>query len=480
MTGTSSTASGRTARLVAGHCGLEGVRRAVSDPLAHGLQPLLDQCLPARPGLAPPRLLRSKYKPGRKLTAYYTLEAGSDCRAPRHIAVTWSTVPADLGEASALEPEAEARGLVEPFTQLVAASPDGCLTLMTAPIDPAFPALVRLYEPGYVTATASSLDRRSTAGRGEVHTIRYRPGQRHVLRVVTAEAAGQLEVSPPASGGSIVKVYRDETGALVTAVAAALDAVLTASVPGVRPARSIGYVEADRAAWWAVEDGEPLWRRLSDPRAPEMLRRIGQAVRLVHEAGPVPVDSARPGAASWPGQASAHPWIPALPRHDAFAELAVTARAAEHIHGLLPHVGARMRDVISRLGVALDARPAEPVTLTHGDLKCDNLLATQGEVRLIDLDRAAIAEPALDLGKFVADVSWWCDSLGVDARPAISAFVDGYGPCDRVRLARARDLAVLFHLKLAARRIPVHHPQWAERVVRAVRLAENAVAGGAR
>nr|WP_238342158.1 phosphotransferase [Actinopolymorpha rutila] len=369
-----------------------------------------------------------------------------------------------------------------PFTRLVAASPDGCLTLVIAPIDPAFPRLVRLYEPGYVTSTAASLAGRPAAGGREVHpqvhtevqTIRYRPGQRHVLRVVTADTAGEAGESSPASGASFVKAYRDGTGARAVAVAAVLDTVLSASAPGVRPARPIGYVEADQAAWWAAEDGEPLWRQLTDPRAPGLLRRIGRALRVVHDAGPVPADAARPGAAP------AYPPMPPLPTYDASAELAVTARAAEHIQGLLPEVGARIREVIGRIGDGLAARRAEPATLTHGDLKCDNLLANNGELRLLDLDRAAIAEPALDLGKFVADLSWWCASLDVDDRPAISAFLDGYGPCDRVRQARAHDLAVLFQLKLAARRIPVHHPEWADHVVRAVQRAENSVAGGAR
>nr|WP_238345254.1 aminoglycoside phosphotransferase family protein [Actinopolymorpha cephalotaxi] len=394
-------------------------------------------------------------------------------------------VPADLGGTSPLEREAKASGLVEPFTRLVAASPDGCLTLVIAPIDPAFPRLVRLYEPGYVTSTAASLaGRLATGGREvhpevhtEVHTIRYRPGQRHVLRVVTAESAGGAGECSPASSETFLKAYRDGTGARAIAVAAALDTLLTASVPGVRPARPIGYVEADQAAWWAAEDGEPLWRRLTDPRAPGLLRRIGQALRVVHDAGHVPADAAR--SRTVPAYPPI-PTLPILPRYDASAELAAVVRAAEHIQGLLPQVGTRIRDVISRLGDRLAARPAEPATLTHGDLKCDNILATHGELRLLDLDRAAIAEPALDLGKFVADLSWWHASLDVDARPAISAFLDGYGPCDRVRLARAHDLAVLFQLKLGARRIPVHHPEWADHVDGAVRLAENAVAGGAQ
>lgn len=481
MASVSPPASGQIARLVAGHRGLEGVRRAVTDPFAYGLGPLLDHCLPNRSRRLAPMLLRSKYLPGRTLTAYYTLAAGNDHHAPRHLAVTWSVVPPDLDGVALLEREAEVRGLVEPFSRLVAATPDGCLTLLLAPMDPAFPRLVRLSEPGYVTSTAASLAGRRTTSERDVRTVRYRPGQRHVLRVTTTDPTGSGSPRDPVLGGrgsdagaAIVKLHRDGAGTRPIAVATALDAALTAAVPGVRPARSIGYVEADQATWWAAEDGEPVWRRLSDLRAPGLLRRIGQALRVVHEAGPVPADAA------WPDPLPSYPRIPPLPRYDAFAEMAATARAAEHIRGLLPQVGARIRDVISQLGDGLAARPAEPATLIHGELSCENVLVAGDELRLIGLDRASIAEPALDLGTFVADLWWWCASLGVDARPAVAAFVEGYGPCDRVRLARAHGLAVLFHLKLAGRRIPVHHPEWAHHVIRAVRLAEDAVVGGPR
>ncbi|MET9019719.1 aminoglycoside phosphotransferase family protein [Actinopolymorpha sp. NPDC004070] len=469
MSSVSPPASGQVARLVAGHRGLDGIRRAVTDPFAYGAEPLLAHCLPRGSRLVAPRLLRTRYAPGRELAAYYAFAPGRNQSSPRHLALTWSTQPADLAATAVLEREAEVRGLVEPFERLVAASADGCLTLVIAPIDPAFPRLVRHYESGYVTATAASLAGVRTGADREVRALRYRPGSRHVLRVRTS-----------AEDSAIVKLYRDDTGARTVAVAAAMDALLPAAVPGVRPARSLGYVPADRAAWWSEEPGEALWRRLPDVEAGPLLRTVGRALRVLHDTDPSAFTSSLPPAYVTSAASSAPESFAHLPARGTDAELAATTRAAEHIQGLLPRVGGRLRDVVARIGDGLAARPAESPTLTHGDLTCDNLLTTSDQVRLIDLDRTGFAEPALDLGKFVADLWWWCAELGLPAGPAVTAFVDGYGDCGRDRLARAHGLAVLFHLSLAARRVPVHHPEWAHQVARAVRQAEDAVAGGGK
>lgn len=443
------------------------VRRVVTDPLRHGLGPLLSRCLPAG-SAGMPRLLRSKYKPGRKLTAYYSLPLGGE-HGHRHLAVTWSASPLDPWDTAALEQETKDRFLLEPFERLAATSDDGHLRVLIAPVDPQFPRLVRLYEPAYVAAQLASLSHRADPAvfrapsdlnvDTDLHdvelrteTIRYRPGQRHVLRVSTCPRDG---------GSAIVKAYRDATGVRALAVAEMWRSLLAATCTSVRPARSLGYVEADRAAWWVAEGGVPLWRLLPNAaRATRALTLVGRALRALHDRGPAT------GALPEP-----------LPHHDAAIEMAATMRAAEHITALLPGSAERFHAVLCRVAEAIERLPVEPPTLTHGDFKCDNLLAAHGEIRLLDLDRAAIAEPALDLGKFLADLRTWCARLGADAGGAIAAFADGYGATSENRLARARALAVLFQLKLAARRIPAHDLAWPGLVAAAVRNAEAASVG---
>ena len=74
----------------------------------------------------------------------------------------------------------------------------------------------------------------------------------------------------------------------------------------------------------------------------------------------------------------------------------------------------------------------------------------------------------MDLGKFLADLAWWGQHHGVDVSGLIRDFLGAYGPCDPTRLSRARLIAVLYRLKLAARRTPVHDPDWDSQVIRQV------------
>jgi Ser/Thr protein kinase RdoA (MazF antagonist) len=149
-----------------------------------------------------------------------------------------------------------------------------------------------------------------------------------------------------------------------------------------------------------------------------------------------------------------------LAAHDARAELASTVRAGEHIAALLPAAGAEYRTLSEEVLDHLDRMPPEAPSMVHGDAKSDNVVAHADRICVLDLDRCGSADPALDLGKFLADLSWWSRELAVDARPLFAALVAGYGACDPARWKRARLLAVLFSLKLAARRHPVHGVGW--------------------
>jgi hypothetical protein len=98
---------------------------------------------------------------------------------------------------------------------------------------------------------------------------------------------------------------------------------------------------------------------------------------------------------------------------------------------------------------------------------------------LLDLDRTGLADPAMDLGKLMADLRWWGHHYSLDVAPLVSRFINGYGPCDPARLSRARLIAVLYRLKLAARRIPVHSLDWEAQVTRQVNDAAASLGGTA-
>ena len=193
-----------------------------------------------------------------------------------------------------------------------------------------------------------------------------------------------------------------------------------------------------------------------DPsRAVPLLVLIGKAVRVLHD-----LDRQATTWDATPDQGSASQLVR--------AELASTLGAGEHVSALIPALGARYRVLAAEVVQRLEDLPTEDPRLGHGDLKCDNILAVEDRIFLLDLDRTGLADPAIDLGKFFADLRWWGHHHSVDVVGLITAFLEGYGPCEPARLSRAHLVEVLFHLKHAARRIPVHAMDWDVHVKRHV------------
>lgn len=396
----SSTAP-RLHDVLSGQHGAEALGRIAVDPLGNGARDPLTERLPLD-RVVSVELMRTKYKPGRKLTGYYRVHDRTSEPA-RPIAVTWY--------------------------------PDERVGVLVSPEDAALPQLARLSDRARLAPLLGHVSGRSPGHASElvVQPVRYRPGQRHVLHVV----GGRL-----GPDGVYAKVDRDDSGARAVPVATELGAHFVASCPGARLVQPVGYAAAERVAVWEGTPGVPLWHRLRDGRAEgiRLIYLVGRALRVLHEA------DARVGRT-----------------HSVPAETAATLRAGEHLTALLPREGDRYRHLVSAVVETLDRWPVEPATLVHGDVKCDNLLAVgDRQVTFLDLDRVALAEPALDLGKFLADLRWWCPAARLRGlRRALRA---GYGACDPARWARADLLAVLFSAKLAARRCEVHDPAWTSQV----------------
>jgi aminoglycoside phosphotransferase (APT) family kinase protein len=96
----------------------------------------------------------------------------------------------------------------------------------------------------------------------------------------------------------------------------------------------------------------------------------------------------------------AAPGDEALPVRDLDAERALTDHALALLEPVWPVVAARLR---ARAAAALEApgRESAPV-LGHGDLTPGQvLLDASGRAGIVDLDTLCLAEPALDLGRFV-------------------------------------------------------------------------------
>jgi len=391
---------------LAGSLGVEALRELAADPLQHGVGELIADLAPEWDG-STPRLIRTKYKPSRKFTAHYVLTPGDPAR---QVAVIWT---------------------------------NESVSVLVSPEDPAMPELAGLHDRDHL-ADLLGFD-------GRVDTVRYRPGQRHVLRVSDSDRT------------VYVKIDRDDSGARSIPVAQTLGARVAEQCPGAHLAEPIAWSADDRAGIWQGSPGEPLWQRFagSPSDAAGLTHLVGRALRVLHET-PLDVLPAQDDTA-----------------RDSVAEIASTVRAGEHLAALLPDVAADFLSTVKDVADDLARVPTEAPTFAHGDAKSDNVLALGEQVRLLDLDRCGPADPALDLAKFVADLRWWTGSDEDRASVLIDGFRRGYGESDPARWERASHLARLFQLKLAARRCAVHDPEWETHVRARVSAAAPVLARGA-
>jgi Ser/Thr protein kinase RdoA (MazF antagonist) len=412
------------------------------------------RCLPpGHPGVLL-QLVRAKLKPGRKLTVEYGV--GLAGGRERRICVTWVVAGATApGPAADGEAEARRRGVLAPFSRAWVVSDDGRMSACLAPVDGAFPQLARGHDRVHLAGVLRAAG--GAAGLGDlaaadltVDAVRYRPGQRHVLRIGV--------------GGSgpawFAKVYRDDTGRRAVAAAAWTTTALAAggAVP-VAARRAAGrYLAADRVAVWPAVPGSSLAAPIaaSGSAAGDVVRAAGSALRQLHDA---------PSAAE----------LPACP--DAVGQACATLRTAELLDVLAPPVGVLLRREVGRALELLATLPPEPATVTHGDFKSDNLLVSGSRVHLLDFDRFGRGDPAADVGNFLADLRWWSDGDGPEAAGLHRAFLDGYGGEPPARMARARVYDGLSQLRMAARRVPIQDPDWDRRVTGAVGVAAATLSG---
>ncbi|WP_162253904.1 phosphotransferase family protein [Phycicoccus sp. Soil748] len=401
--------------VLSGARGEEPVRRLVLDPWRHGFADALGDVTPGRPS-GRLEVLRSTFKPGRRLSAYYLL--GTD-RGPIHVAATWRPTTADGHDGPPV-------------------------SVLVSPADPAMPQLARLADADHLARAVAEVGGPLHEPRRDglrLHTIRYRPGERHVLGLTSVGGRP----------GVVVKTDRDHSGERAVVVARAAGALLRFRCPRVGAAVPLGWVPSDAASLWALAPGSLLSRGLArrSPESTAQVSLLGQALRLLHD------DTATAEHLQACGALLSSP--------DVAAEVAATRRAAQHVSVLLPAVGQLVDALLSAVATALTSAPPGTPTLVHGDLKADNVL-TGDVLRVLDLDRAGLGDPAADLAKLVADLHWWCPGRLGGAAGLLTAFRDGYGPGAEDRWSRAAALVPLYQLRFAARRCVLHERDWSARV----------------
>jgi len=395
------------------------------------------------------RVQRAKLKPGRKLTVHYDAwvrSSGTDSK--RSVVAIWDRGEGGIrldAHGAALEAEAVAAGLAAPFRGLFARLPGWNVSVLVSPLDPRFPQLIRLSDPRHVAAMLAGPRSQTSSVRYRITTIRYRPGERHVLRY---EPSGAPGAPTRAVFAKLSRREADVGGAFD--VATRLADRLEASGEGTRALRPLAAFAEDGVILFPEVAGRPLSEllRCRQDGLIWYLRRAGRALRALH-AAPASLTSALGG-------------------RDFATEVEAVRRASEHICALVPRTGAAITGTLERARSVYDRLPPEAPTFIHGDFKADHLWVSGGGLTVLDFGSCAIGDPALDVGKFLADLRWWSALSGRGSASMRRAFLESYGT---EGLLRVRVYEALFLVMFAAHRMPLYHPAWAERTASLVRRA---------
>jgi hypothetical protein len=329
------------------------------------------------------------------------------------------------------------------------------MQISVSPLDTHFSQLVRLVDPRYVREMLAAACPTSDLAADRYHpssytvtSIRYRPGQRHVLR---------YDRSNGSKGTVFAKLYTDADGAHIFHVARQAAEWLEHQGGSVRSVRPLAYVVEDKVVLYPGICGAPLTEALrrGGRRSGDSLEQAGKALHSLHC---LPPEIAGP-----------------LPTRDFRAEAGQAARASAHIRVLLPSVGTAIDGLLDR-ALELHARlPQEPPTFTHGDFKAEHAWCGPDGLTLLDFDSCHWGDPALDIGKFLAHLQLWHvlnDQPGL--LPAQERFLAAYGCAEAEgRAMRSRLYEAVELVKITARRVLLFDPNWALRTERLIERAQG-------
>jgi thiamine kinase-like enzyme len=456
--------------ILSGNAGVAGIQRLLNGQASRRLLRSEAQRM-LRPGFraGPFHLTRAKFKPGRKLLAYFTFPVNDGAEQASHLvqlAVAWQkTLDGEDGAGSRaqLQEEANRAGLMPVQCELSRAIPGRDLKLQIWPFDLEFPHLVRLGNPAYAAEMLESLGIARGRHMPVITPIRYRPGERHVLRYEIDSPE-----MPPGPGQRLyAKLYSNAQDA-ARAFRVANRAVdwLAANPQGLQGIRPVALSQEDSVILYPHAPGVPLSHQLDRSRRwlAAQLHIIGRALAILHN-GPESLQIE-------------------LKQNSFPHEAKVVKRASEHIQVLLPKTHGKILDLVDRAEERYSRLPQENPTFTHADFKSDHLLVTAEGLTLIDFDTCTLTDPALDLGKFLADLEWWFTQKGISGvEEAQAELLKGYLAAEPAqaleeRLARARLFHALILAKIVVRRVPLYKKDWAAVTERMIERAARQLSGG--
>jgi Ser/Thr protein kinase RdoA (MazF antagonist) len=302
---------------------------------------------------------------------------------------------------------------------------DGSMVVVAVfPDDAKLKQLARVASPDSLARLADRIGVRGTA-ESRLETLRHNPERRFVGRLVVDD-----------TNVATVRCYTARDFAGVVAKAGALRS---------RGPLKLAQQVTQRRRWRLLAfewlDGNLLEHAIRQRTVSSAaLRVVGAALAHVHDQE-----------------------APALPQRTGGSEAAALIALARQLAFVHPPIAASAGRLAERLAARLVAQPLSTHPL-HGDFYARQVILDGDLAALIDLDEAALGDPAIDLARFSADLEATVVAGGLEAReiePLVESLLEGYG--------RVRALPATLHLHIAAQlvRVAAHpfrrrEPSWPE------------------
>jgi hypothetical protein len=424
-------------------------RTEAARPLVTGATEALDDYLARRgAGRARPPLRYLRRKPGRGLVAVFG--------------------PGDRGDIYTVTLD-EGSLLGVPDGDDAASGP----TVRPFPADPQLPDLDTVMTPSGHRPLAAALEAAVRQLRDvpaewtllgvTAEPVRYKPGDRCVIRYRLQFGDGGGAGADTRTCTLVAKLYREQSEAqaatdLLERLHAQAGVAWTARPLGVVPGLPLALTEDLGSS----RDPVPAHSGLhvvhpGGPDAPDVVARAARALAELHTTAMDPRGLSRRTGADEAGKA---------------------AKRARLLERYVPELAPEVRRVSDALCATLAGLPENTLRPGHGSYKPSQLLVRNGEVFLVDFDQFCLADPALDVGYFLAylrPAGLWYHRAGRRAwfEAAADVFLSSYlrrlaergesaETCAGIRgRAPVYEAALLF--KIAARRANrLHSPRTGE------------------
>ncbi len=384
----------------------------------------LEHSLRLRPGhrLARVQLEHAAYTPGAGVVVRYRAAvAGADgapelllnarlFSSPDQAARFFQEALAPLARRAGRRPE------LEPLSSPLAFVDALAMTLSAYPVDGRLPALVEATNPAHMSRRLASRAGGSRGGACRVSLVRYRSGRRCILRYELAADAQSRVVYG--------KLAADDRGRTADLAIRRLRAAGPAVPTGFGLPRSLGYVPSLGLLLLEAVPGSP---------------EVSRALKRFAHGEPVPLPVLEAGLERCAEVAAAlhRCAVAGLPARPADRELARLRREVAAIRRAARELSAELLRALEQAARALAASPATAPCTCHGDFKHNQILFDGDRRTLVDLDTVCTAEPALDVGHFLAYLRLKLTGEDAPAPPRavehlcrcfVSAYLEAAGP----------------------------------------------------